>query len=222
MNFDDLSTIDYDTIQYTLKYKTTIYDEETNTVLAISENHMIAIQPEIINIINSEYFNGVIEFLEGEEAPKSIIDTIYKLLMALETYYSNHYISDETYEKSKELIYFLIKEILSKGEQKEKTDVLNAIVTFLEYSLKNIPKDVFTCKLSNGTIDIDLSESNAEKRNRRAFFISDMAKSGIIDFDLLMDLGTAKEFSFEQIEKYFRQRGLITKEQLIEVMTGMV
>ena len=136
-------------------------------------------------------------------------DNINSLLFLLELHFSN-FIDDDKYEKVKEFAFKYIKEIMANSNEDEKEKNYDNIVSFFNDSRSNIPNKSIILDSSNEPISI-----KRQKELRRAFFIADMLKSGIIDFDLLFKSGEILEFDFDQFDNAFRKQRLLSREELI-------
>lgn len=191
--------------------KMTVLDSETNSVwgFIIDETFkasFIQFNMEMIKGMIDYMFKSIDQKLKSDPTIETKIDN----LIFLEKFYANFF-ENAKYHSAKKLLFNSIKYDIDNSDDITREYINNCIVDFLEVSRNNIPDEIFRIPDTNKLIP-----TKKDKQMRRAYFISDMVKSGILDYSLLFRSGEILNFNFEQIDNAFRKQNVFSREQLVQ------
>ena len=201
-------------IYHLVKDKLTFQDPKTGIVWAVNNNRKIEITEKIQEDLSKGYARAV------EQMSKDLLDERYDYtkvsviaagLYLTEAFYSS-FINVSSFQKNKNNLFKIIKCVYDEADDKKKAEVENEIIAFFGSSRNNLP-NISNVNEKNGHRIVNLRE---QKETKRAYFIGELIKNDIVNFELLRRSGEIMEFNFEQIDEAFRKQDLFSRDELME------
>ena len=189
-----------------LSKKMTMFDPDTEEIWGFHDSVYVRFDKKPRAELSEYLYMQLRKKINADSSIESKIDG----LIFLENAYSN-FLDDSNYMKARNLIFNLIKEDIKNSDEITRDYINDCMVEFLSFSRKSIPDEIFVKPGSTNQMSI-----KSQKEMRRALFIADMIKEGVIDYDLLFKSGEILEFDFEQIDNAFRKKNAFTRDELIE------
>ena len=208
------NTVTMEEIRNLITDKVTVRDPNTGRIWAIRNNKSLEINDVIKDYIAAGYKNVVkttCDDINKEDYDSERKPMIAAGLFLTEAFYSS-FIDGNVFNKAKNSFFNVIKSKYDNSDINTRKGIEDEFITFFVNSRKSIP-DMKDIEFSTGSKIVNIRE---EKELMRAYFIGELMKNGIVNYDLLFTSGEIFEFNFTQIDEVFRKQNLFSRDELIK------
>ena len=200
---------------HSIMNKTTVYDHERKKIFAFDDDLLVEISPKMINALAKALLKITEKCIEIFQKREYDYKEIEKVLIGYERYNAARLVHPDI-SKAKEEFYQFLRTEIEKGK-KQKKIIDRATYHLFKESRENIPRGIRTFK--NVEYKIRFEE---EKELLRTYYIAELFREGIFDFNFLCNSGELEHLKPEFIDYNFRRTSIFTKEELVKafIKTG--